>query len=416
MNERFYSPLPVCSFRQPLPISSRLPGGLRLKWKGAFQNMKYKLFLTLLLLCLMAAVPLLQLGSLDSASPLPALPSGSSSTPRPHIAGSAPSSSGGSSRAESGAGSAPPSLPDAPEIRTEETALPVSTAAAMSEWVLLYDRAAGQVIRLSQREYVLGAVCSEMPPSFHPEALKAQAVAAHSYLLRCREQEKAHPNPALNGAYLEIDTAARKGYVSEAAVREMYGENFGIYYPEIQKAVAEVEDQILVYQEEPIVAAYHAISAGRTEAAEKVWTGSASYLTPVESPGDRLAPDYETDAVFSKEEVEKRLLAATGETALPEDPARWFQNLTRSESGYITEARFGETALSGQELRTLFHLRSSSLQITYREGSFTFTATGYGHGVGMSQYGADYMARQGASYREILAHYYTGATLCRLEG
>ena len=108
-------------------------------------------------------------------------------------------------------------------------------------------------------------------------------------------------------------------------------------------------------------------------------------------------------------------MAALRAEALPDNPAGWFQDITRSESGYITELRLAGEALSGQQLRNLFSLRSSNLQIAYQNGNFIFTATGYGHGVGMSQYGADYMARQGADYREILAHYYTGATLCRLE-
>lgn len=360
--------------------------------------MKYHLMLCLLLLCCMALLPLLQPAKEKASSPIPASPSAASQQGM----------------------DLPPSSPQpspAPEKSPEQVqeALPVSTAATMEEWVLLYDEGSGQVLRLRPQEYVLGAVCSEMPPSFHPEALKAQAVAAHSYLLRCRDQQRQQPDPALKGAWLAVNTAERKGYAGEAAVREMYGERFSIWYPAVQEAVAAVEDQILEEQGEPIVAAYHAISAGRTEAADEVWSGSASYLVPVESPGDRLAPDYETSTRFSLEEARARLEAA-GISSLPDDPARWFAFLERSDSGYVTRANFGEQSLTGQQLRNIFSLRSSYLTATYQDGEFHFTVTGYGHGVGMSQYGADYMARQGADYREILAHYYPGAMLCRLEG
>lgn len=316
---------------------------------------------------------------------------------------------------ESKSNSSSSAISPVPEnIVRPEAPLPESDAASMRDLVLLYDRATDKVLRLSQREYVLGAVCSEMPPSFHPEAIKAQAVAAHSYVLRCREQERQSPTPSLHGAALAIDTSRREGYVSEAAAREMYGDRFDLYYTMMKETVAEVEDEILLYDGQPIVAAYHAISAGHTENASNVWTGSADYLVAVESPGDRLSPGFETTETFTRDEAAARLSEAYPGITLPENPEDWFSDVTRSGSGYITRVRIGETELSGQDLRSLFGLRSSFLSIEYRDNVFVFTATGYGHGVGLSQYGADYMGRQGASYREILAHYYTGASLARL--
>lgn len=308
----------------------------------------------------------------------------------------------------------PPSLPPASGGTPSASVLPYSSAEQLKTPMLLYDEGTGKVVKMSQQEYVLGAVCSEMPPRFHVEAIKAQAVAAHSYALRCKRQEQASPDPALHGAYLRIDAAKRNGYVSEATVREMYGDKFDIWYPVVKEAVAEVSDQILVYGEEPIVAAYHAISAGTTEDAQNVWTGSADYLVPVESPGDRLAPDYETEASFTVEQARKCLKTAYADISLPNDASTWFADLTRSPSGYVTQAKVGDTVIPGQTLRNIFGLRSSYLDIACDGQSFTFTVTGYGHGVGMSQYGADYMARQGSGYAEILAHYYTESTLVRL--
>lgn len=366
--------------------------------------MKYRLLLFALLLLIMAGLPFLALPARQNA-----LLENSVQQNGASLENAASSSSDAKTSEKRSFQSAVSSVPP------ETAALPVSKVSSMSEPILLLDKATGQVIKMAQDEYVLGAVCSEMPPKFHPEALKAQAVAAHSYILRCKEQQEQNPDPALKGAYLEIDTGSRSGYVSEAVAREQYGERFDLYYPAVKEAVAQVENQILVYNGEPIVAAYHAISAGKTENAQNVWTGSADYLVPVDSPGDRLAPDYESKETFSVDEVQERLISYNPNLTLSQDPSQWFSDLTRSESGYITSLQIDETEIPGQTLRTLFNQRSSNLEIAFQNNSFHFTATGYGHGVGMSQYGADYMARQGSSYQEILAHYYTGSRLVQLQ-
>lgn len=299
---------------------------------------------------------------------------------------------------------------------TQESEVPtLGTLGSLSEPVLLYDRSSGRVITLSQKEYVLGATLSEMPPQFHPEAIKAQAVAAHSYVLRCKQEQKNSPDPDLMGAHLSVDTQKREGYVSEATVREMYGNKFSIYYPPFLEAVESVYKEALVFEEEPIVAVYHSISAGRTEGAENVWLSPLSYLVPVDSPGDRLAPAYEETTTHTTQEMRAALLGLDSALELPDDPSAWFADLTRSDSGYITAVNFGEREVAGQQLRFALGLRSSNLQIDFQEGTFTITAKGYGHGVGLSQYGADYMGRQGSSYREILGHYYPETQLVSMK-
>lgn len=349
----------------------------------------------------------------SASAPAAASDSGQDSASGPQPA-PAPGENTEQAQGNPGPGSPVPGSSEAGSTVPASDVIPVSKVEPLSELVSLYDKGTGRVIKMTQQEYILGAVLSEMPPSFHEEALKAQAVAAHSYILRCKEQEGKSPDPDLKGAYLEIDTSKRSGYVSEATAREMFGDKFSLYHPAVEKAVRQVENQILIYDGEPIVAAYHSISAGMTESASNVWNGHADYLTPVESPGDRLAPDYETAAAYTVEQAEQCLRTAYAAIKLPDDPAVWFSDLTRSESGYITKAVVGDTEIPGQTLRGIFGLRSSHLSIEYQDGKFLFTATGYGHGVGMSQYGADYMARQGAGYREILAHYYPGSTLVRI--
>lgn len=369
--------------------------------------MKYYLFLFGLLAAVMVLLPLLSLPKQSGEVSAPPAASSEQPAPRARI------SSG--SQAPDQSEKSPASSQQEEQPAKEAAALPISRVEALSEPVKLFDSATGRVVTMSQQEYVLGAVCSEMPPQFHPEALKAQAVAAHSYLLRCKEQESRAPTERLRGAYLEINTENREGYVSEATAREMYGDHFDVYYPAVKEAVQQVENQILVYDDEPIVAAYHSMSGGMTEAASNVWTGSADYLVPVSSPGDRLAPDYETTETFPADQVASVLKTLYPGIELPQDPSGWFTDITRSDSGYITEIQIGETTVAGQPLRMALGLRSTNAKISYQDGSFSFTVTGYGHGVGMSQYGADYMARQGSDYREILAHYYQGAELVRIK-
>lgn len=275
----------------------------------------------------------------------------------------------------------------------------------------LLDRSTGKIMELSEEEYVLGALAAEMPPTFHPEALKAQAVAAYTYALRCRDDQAENPDPELLGADLSVNPSGWEGYVTEQQARERFGENFELYWGRIRDAAEEAGNLVLLYDGEPIAAAYHAISAGSTEGAENVWSRALDYLVPVESPGDLLAPDYETVVTFSTEQTENILKAAYPGIILPGDRRDWIRVVSRSQSGYVLTADAGDIQVSGQDLRTLFGLRSSCFTVSYTLDTFTFTVKGYGHGVGLSQYGADYMARQGSSFREILAHYYSGAEL-----
>lgn len=272
---------------------------------------------------------------------------------------------------------------------------------------LLRDIGTGELIEVTARDYVRGSLAAEMPPTFHPEALKAQAVAAHTYAL----QYKQHSRSQKADADLEVDTKAWKGYTTEEIFRERYGTLADAYWKVICEAADSVCGYVLTYEEEPIVAAYHSMSNGSTEDASNVWNGGKPYLVPVESFGDTLAPDYTTKELRSVEEVENALRAAYPEIELGESPSEWLEIATRSESGYITKLAAGSLSITGKELRSLLNLRSSDFTISCDEQQFTFTVNGYGHGVGLSQYGADYMARQGATFDEILLHYYQDVKL-----
>ena len=278
------------------------------------------------------------------------------------------------------------------------------------EYFSILDRSTGQVEKVAVLDYLYGAVAAELPPGFHLEAMKAQAVASHTYALYCQE----HPSQDLGGAAFSADPSNWEGYVTREQMLERYPDLGETYWEKIKNAVDEVESTVLVYQEEPILAAYHSMSAGATEFASNVWNGTVPYLIPVDSVGDTLADQFETSVTFASEQIKGILTEAYPDLTLSGDTRSWFQIISRSPSGYVLTLQAGNLQISGKDLRTLLGLRSTNFTITAQTNSFLFTTKGYGHGVGLSQYGADYMARQGSGYEEILLHYYTGTQLAQV--
>ena len=301
-----------------------------------------------------------------------------------------------------------------PEVKTEgKTAdKPVMAQVNTGEITQLkiQNATTGQVDVVELEDFVLGAVCSEMPATFHPEALKAQAVSARTWAVYQQLWQKEHPDEELNGGDFQSDPLNWKGYVTRDQAEERFGELFEEYWTAISTAVKETQGQILTVEGEPIAAAYHAISAGMTEAAEYVWGSPISYLQAVDSRGDELAPGYEEELTFSEGDMKTIFSAVNFEG----DGAAWFEILERSPSGYVTEIQVGDVLLGGREFRSALGLRSSHFTISHGNGSFRIVTKGYGHGAGLSQYGADFMARQGSSYDDILRHYYSGAEIAVL--
>lgn len=299
--------------------------------------------------------------------------------------------------------------PDAP---AEPAPAPAASHVVETEGTFrILNSATGRLFDVTEAEYVRGALAAEMPPTFHSEALKAQAVAAHTYALCARNMQKASPDPALGGADFSADPEDWKTYTTEKIFRERYGDMADAYWNAICGAADAARDYVMLYEGEPIVAAYHSMNTGRTEDASNVWTGSAPYLIPVESRGDLLAPDYKTEQRFPPDQVGEALRKAYPGIELGDDPAGWFALGDRSDSGYVLSVRAGDREFAAKELRTLLDLRSTAFDLDWAGGEFCFTVRGYGHGVGLSQYGADYYARQGLDFAQILEHYYPGTEL-----
>ncbi len=249
-------------------------------------------------------------------------------------------------------------------------------------------------------EYITGVVAAEMPALYELEALKAQAVAARTYAVRNMQNGNTLEEMVKNGgqAYNSIDE-----------MKEKWRGNFDTYYSRIKSAVEDTRGEIMVYNGEPILAAFHAISSGKTETAENVWETEEPYLKSVESPMDTTADGFTCQTVMTEEEVISKLQAKKPELSVAKGGfASQTQVIKRSKAGYIQEIQIGNVVFTGREVREILGLRSSDFTITQKGNEVIFTTRGYGHGAGMSQYGANCLAKEGKNYKEILEYYYTG--------
>lgn len=303
----------------------------------------------------------------------------------------------------------PVSLPVEDLPKEEEPPAPVESPEepGPNETVFrIADRESGEIREVSATEFILGAIAAEMPPTFHIEALKAQGLAAYTYALKCHSQRGESDGPDF-----VADPASALGYLTMEQMRERYGEQFEEYYAKLREAAQAVAGRVIVYEQEPIVAAWHAISSGKTEAAENVWSGGADYLAPVDSSFDQTAPEFSTAVTFTAEETRERIARAYPAITLQEEEDEWFSIVGRTESGNVQEILVGDHLLTGAQVRALFDLRSANFGVVWEEGEFCFDVAGYGHDVGLSQYGADYLARQGMNCDEIIRYYYTGVEI-----
>lgn len=197
-----------------------------------------------------------------------------------------------------------------------------------------------------------------------------------------------------------------QAYLSEAEQKEKWGEGYALYAGKIHSAVRATAGEIMTYDGEPILAAFHAQSGGRTEDAAYVWNTAVPYLKSVDSKGDRQAPNNETTVTIAAKALAERL-------GIADDAAVSVRK--RTEAGYVAEVHAGSKTFSGREIRERLGLRSADFTIAKNGDSYIFTVHGYGHGAGMSQYGASFLAEQGKNYHEILRHYYTGISFSILE-
>lgn len=259
----------------------------------------------------------------------------------------------------------------------------------------------GKLMTMTLEEYVCGVVAAEMPVYFHDEALKAQAVVARTYAyqrivndVRIAEHPEAH---------LSTDYRSGQAWVSTEALKERWGLiDFLINYRKIKTAVSQTEGIIATYDGKPILAVYHSTSGGRTENSEHYWSEALPYLRSVADPYGNHSPYQYTTAVFSINDFLKLMeITSLGEVQVVE----------RYPSGRVKTLEAGGKWFSGRDVRQRLGLRSTWFTVAVDQGQVHFSVWGYGHGVGMPQYGADGMARARYDYRQILQYYYQGILL-----
>jgi len=308
---------------------------------------------------------------------------------------------GGGSAAE-----APAVLPPAPSAAAVESNLPTPEPGADGDFTVRVLLSDGTVEEETMADYLWSVVAAEMPASFEPEALRAQAVCARTYAL----WRKGHPGKHEN-ADLCANSGCCQAYISREEAAARWGAKEAEYAAKITGAVADTAGVAALYNGAPIQAVFFSSSAGPTEDAAAVWGSDLPYLTSVPSPEGEEVPGWRTDVTMTAEEVRALVTASYPGADLSEDPSGWFTDFTYTDAGRVRTVKVGGVELSGGAARSLFSLRSAAFGVEYKEGGFIFSTTGYGHGVGLSQYGANAMAKSGSTWREILEHYYTGITL-----
>lgn len=267
----------------------------------------------------------------------------------------------------------------------------------------------GEVQEMDMGTYLLGVLRAEMPASFEEEALKAQAIAARTYTLyRIRGGGSAnHPN-----ADACDDHTCCKAYLSAEQAASNWG-SMAVYYEEkLARAVSETDGEVLLYDGVPILAVFFSSADGSTQGAGDVWMSDLPYLQSVSSPeNEELVPNYYSTASFTAGEFRSLILQSYPDADLSGDAGTWVRDIMRNDSDYVASVTVGGIKMRGNDLRTALSLRSPSFTVEYKDNTFTFHVTGYGHGVGMSQYGANTLASEGKTWQEILHWYYTDVTI-----
>lgn len=306
----------------------------------------------------------------------------------------------------------PPEGADSPDPTPqsyEPFSVPIVPAGERDSAQILRVMIGDEVVTMDMGTYLTGVVRSEMPAVFEVEALKAQAVAARTYTLYKMENGGSSNHPQADAC---DNINCCKAYMDFAAAAENWGESASLYEEKIRDAVRSTDGQCILYEGLPILAVFHSSSAGATLDAAAVWSESLPYLVSVSSPEDgETVPGYYSSATFPISVLRSLLEAELPEADLSSAPTDWFTGIRQTPSGAVTELNVGGVNVSGNRLRTILGLRSPSFTISFDEGNVTFSVIGYGHGVGMSQYGANVLASAGMDYREILAWYYTGTTV-----
>lgn len=272
--------------------------------------------------------------------------------------------------------------------------IPENVSSNASKKVFMTVSKTNDIVELDLEEYLKGVLLAEMPMSFSLEALKAQAVASRTYTIKKLE----------NGDVICDNSAHCQAWVDPTGSE---------YYEKISQAIEETCGEELTYLGEPIEAFFHSASGGATENSENVWSIGKPYLVSVESPGEEeIMQNFYTTLEITYENLMKKINAYKGTQLITTSKLKdKIKILSRTNRNHVKEIKIQNSTFSGTEIRNILELRSTNFNIELTNNSIIFNVSGYGHGVGMSQYGAEAMAKSGSTYKEILSHYYPGTSL-----
>ena len=270
----------------------------------------------------------------------------------------------------------------------------------------------GEIEELPLDTYLLGVVSAEMPANFEQEALNAQALVARTYTI----YSIVHSGGKHGEADICDDSTCCQAWISKEDRMARWNEaERELNWRKIENAVNTTAGKIITYNGEVIDAFFHSNSGGTTEAPVNVWGGTNyPYLQSVETAGEDAYSQYSSEMILTKEELKNKILAKHSDFIIDYSQSDCIQILEYTESGRVKTIKIGNQNLSGVEVRTLLGLRSANFEVSIEGENIKFAVKGYGHGVGMSQTGADSMAKQGSNYEEIVKHFYTGVEITEM--
>jgi len=279
----------------------------------------------------------------------------------------------------------------------EEVLASITKKDELTDVFKVYDKTTGKIAEISAEDYIFGVVAAEMPARYETEALKAQAVAAYTYACSKRLGNKNKPYD------ITTDYTIDQSFKTKTEARKVWGSKADEYTEKIENAVSQTIGIIICKNNKPISAVYHAVSGGNTYSAKDVWGKEVSYLQAKPCEGDKLAENYISVVTLTEKEIKNALVDLE---INPEKDVE-IKNIKTSKSGLVSEMKINGKKVTGNDIREALKLASSNFKYEKKDKKHIFTCYGYGHGVGMSQYGANDMAIQGYNYEEILRYFYT---------
>ncbi len=281
------------------------------------------------------------------------------------------------------------------------------------ELVKVYNIKTGSTDEMELEEYLKGVVAAEMPAAFHIEALKAQTIAARTYALNRIERFKdGNPEhitaPLCTGIHCQA-------YLTLEELGQMHGQGWITeYWPKIVQAVDDTKSMVVTYEGELIDAMFHSTSGGMTEDSENVFATAKPYLRAVASPNEESSPKFKVSITMTFNDFVKKIQEIVPNIKITKkNVTQVIKVADKSETGRIKKLMIGDKIIEGRDFRTLFNLNSTNFKINLIGDNIEIETLGNGHGVGMSQWGANAMAKNGSSYEEILKHYYQGVEITK---